>query len=205
MEAGGGDVLRLVLLWIGWCVLHSLLITAKMNAWVKRRGGAVRGASRLAYNLIAVLTFVPLVWYQFSIPATALFTWTGPWRILQVLIIAYSLIMFVGGKRSYHMGHFLGMAQWREYREGREPAGLPFRTSGALRWVRHPWYSGGLALLWASGPVTDMNLGGKLVLSTYLVVGSLLEERKLLAEIGPAYAEYRERVPMLLPWRGPRA
>lgn len=191
----------LSLLWIGWCVLHSLLITAKVNDLVRRRGGAVRGSARLVYNAVATVTLAPLVWYQFSLPSDTLFDWAGPWRIAQVILFAYALVMAVSGKRSYEMGHFLGTAQWRDYRVGREPAELPFRTSGALRWVRHPWYSGGVAFLWAVGPVTDVNLWPRIILSVYLVVGSILEERKLLAEIGEPYAEYRRRVPMLVPWR----
>jgi protein-S-isoprenylcysteine O-methyltransferase Ste14 len=199
MKAEGAVVLRLSLLWIGWCFLHSLLITAKTNDWVRRRGGAVHGLSRLVYNLIATVTLVPLLWYHFSLHATTLFDWSGLWRLIQVFLLAYALVMAVAGKRSCEMGHFIGTRQWRDYRDGRKPAELPFRTTGALRWVRHPWYSGGIAFLWAFGPVTDVNLVGRLILSIYLVVGSVLEERKLLAEIGAPYAEYRRKVPMLLP------
>jgi protein-S-isoprenylcysteine O-methyltransferase Ste14 len=203
MQAEGADVLRLVLLWSGWCVLHSLLITAKLNAWVTRRGGAIAGSARLVYNLISVVTLAPVLWYQVSLPARTLFAWEGPWRALQAVLLAYAVLMFVAGKRSYDMGHFLGTRQWRAHRTGRPPAALPFRTTGALRWVRHPWYSGGLAVVCALGPVTDVNLGPRIILALYFVVGSLLEERKLLADIGPTYAEYRRRVPMLLPWKGP--
>lgn len=194
----------LSLLWIAWCVLHSLLITAKTNAWVRRRGGVVRGSARLVYNAVATVTLVPVVWYQFSLPAETIFAWSGPWRVVQFLLLAYALVMAVSGKRSYEMGHFLGTAQWRAFREDREPSALPFRTTGALRWVRHPWYSGGIAFLWAFGPVTDVNLWSRVILSAYLVVGSVLEERKLLAEIGRPYAAYQRRVPMLVPWRRPR-
>jgi protein-S-isoprenylcysteine O-methyltransferase Ste14 len=35
----------------------------------------------------------------------------------------------------------------------------------------------------------------------YLLVGTWLEERKLLAEFGAAYARYRREVPALFPWR----
>ena len=61
--------------------------------------------------------------------------------------------------------------------------------------------AGMVVALDAFGPVTDVNLWPRIILSAYLVVGSILEERKLLAEIGEPYAEYRRRVPMLVPWR----
>ena len=205
MPKEGLPVLRLSLLWIGWCVLHSLLITAKANDWVQRRGGAVRGLSRIVYNLCAVVTLVPVLWYQSSLPSQTVFAWAGPWRLAQAVLLAYALAMFEAGKRSYEMGHFHGTRQWREYRDGRQSGDLPFRTTGALRWVRHPWYSGGLAVVWSAGPVTDVNLVPRIILSLYFVVGTWLEEQKLLASIGQPYADYRRQVPMLLPWKGRRA
>lgn len=203
MQAEGVPVLRLSLLWIGWCALHSLLITARMNAWVRQRGGAVQGLARLVYNVVAVVTLIPLLWYQFSLPADLLFGWHGFWRLPQAFLLVYAVVMFLGGQRNYDMGYFLGTRQWRDHQQGRPDTRLPFRTGGALRWVRHPWYSGGLALIWAFGPVTDVNLPGRIVMGLYFVVGSLLEEQKLKRELGEAYRDYCRRVPMLIPWRGP--
>jgi protein-S-isoprenylcysteine O-methyltransferase Ste14 len=33
----------------------------------------------------------------------------------------------------------------------------------------------------------------------YILIGAWFEERKLLKDFGPAYAEYKTRVPMLFP------
>ena len=79
-----------------------------------------------------------------------------------------------------------------------------FRATGILRIVRHPWYSGGIAFVWAAGPVTTVSLAVKIVLSVYLLVGAVLEERKLVAQWGASYQEYQQRVPMLIPWHRPR-
>jgi len=64
--------------------------------------------------------------------------------------------------------------------------------------TRHPWYLGAMALIWA-GRLDAPGLLVNLVLTTYLIVGTLLEERKLVAQFGGAYREYQERVSMLLP------
>jgi protein-S-isoprenylcysteine O-methyltransferase Ste14 len=37
------------------------------------------------------------------------------------------------------------------------------------------------------------------VLSVYIIIGCILEERKLLAEFGDAYRQYQRQVPMLVP------
>ncbi len=196
-------LISLALLWILWCALHSLLISEPANRWVRRRGGIWAGTHRLAYVLFSALSLLPPLWYQFSLPQRILFSWHGPWRIVHALLLCYALVMFAGGTRAYAMDHFLGLRQWRDYRRGRPPAPMRFRSDGVLRWVRHPWYSGGLALLWAAGPITDTTLVSRLVLSIYLVIGSLLEERKLGQELGEPYRRYCRQVPMLIPWKRP--
>jgi protein-S-isoprenylcysteine O-methyltransferase Ste14 len=46
------------------------------------------------------------------------------------------------------------------------------------------------------------------VLSAYLIIGTLLEEKRLVAEFGEEYRDYQEQVPMFLPggrsgkWKG---
>ena len=192
----------LALLWTGWCVLHSLLITGRLNDWLRQRGGLLQGAHRIFYIVISCLTLIPVLWYQYSLPQQMLFSWSGWWRILQVLLLLYGLLTFYGGKRVYDMDHFLGISQWRNYRRGRQVQQLPFVSQGILCYVRHPWYSGGLAVLWAVGPLTDVSLTVRLILTGYVLVGTLLEERKLVRELGSSYREYCRQVPMLIPWRG---
>ena len=70
------------------------------------------------------------------------------------------------------------------------------------RHVRHPWYALSLVLLWTRDMSTAL-LVSALAITAYFVVGSWLEERKLLARFGPAYGQYMARVPGLVPrpWR----
>ena len=192
----------LALLWVCWCVLHSLLITGKINDWFRRKGGLLQGSYRIVYILFSILTLIPVLLYQYSLPKHLLISWSGPWRILQTALLLYALIMFYGGKQVYDTSYFLGLRQWRNYRRGLKPAHLPFACRGILRYVRHPWYSGGLAFLWGLGPYTDVTLMVRIILSLYLVIGTLLEERKLVRELGAPYIHYRRQVPMLIPWRG---
>jgi len=64
--------------------------------------------------------------------------------------------------------------------------------------MRHPWYVAVFILLWAS----DQNRTGiiiNLILSAYLVIGTLLEERKLVLEFGDCYRQYQDKVSMFIP------
>jgi protein-S-isoprenylcysteine O-methyltransferase Ste14 len=192
----------LALLWICWCVLHSLLITGTLNEWIQKQGGFLQGSYRIVYILFSLITLVPVLWYQYTLPQQLLFAWSGSWRILQGLLLVYAFIMFYGGKQVYDSDYFLGLCQWRNYRRKQKTAHLPFTCHGILRYVRHPWYSGGLAFLWGLGPLTDVTLMVRIILSLYLVIGTLLEERKLVRELGKPYRLYCRQVPMLIPWRG---
>jgi len=195
-------MLTLALLWISWCILHSLLITTTVNNWFKRKGGLHLGLYRLGYILFSILSLAPILWYQYTLPGQLLFSWPGYWRLPQFCLLIYALILFWSGKKNYDMDFFLGLTQWRDYKQGRPSPRLPFRCSGALQYVRHPWYSGGIAILWALGPITDVSLVSKSILTLYLIVGTLLEERKLSQELGEIYNNYCRQVPMLIPWKG---
>lgn len=195
-------MITLALLWIFWCLLHSLLITTTVNNWFRKKGGLHLGLYRIGYILLSILSLIPVLLYQYGMPQRVLFSWHGSMRPVQLLLLAYALILFWYGKKNYDMNFFLGLSQWRDYRRGRPPRQLPFRCSGALRFVRHPWYSGGIALLWALGPITDAGLLARSILTVYLIIGTLLEERKLSRELGPDYEDYRRQVPMLIPWKG---
>ena len=66
--------------------------------------------------------------------------------------------------------------------------------------MRHPIYSFSFILLWLM-PVMSWNLLALAIgLSLYMLIGIGFEERKLVAEFGQAYVEYRQRTRMLIPW-----
>ncbi len=189
----------LVLLWICWCILHSLLITATVNRWVRKKGGFLQGSYRLAYILFSCISLIPLLWYQYSLPQEVIFSWHGSWRLVQLGLLLYAAVLFYTGKKIYDTDFFLGISQWRDYCGGQPDRETPFSSQGVLGYVRHPWYSGGLAFLWGLGSLTDVTLSVKIILTLYLVIGTLLEEKKLKQELGLAYLEYCRKVPMLIP------
>ena len=189
--------------WVIWCGVHSFLITRWVNKRVHRHTGFLSAAYRLFYVFFSFVSLVPVLLYQYSLPQVVYFEWAGPWRILQVFLLCYAGVMFYAGKQAYDINYFLGIRQWRDYRQGRQQErAAEFKSQGILRYVRHPWYSGSLALIWALGPFSDVTLTVRIILCIYLVVGTLLEEQKLKKEIGRLYVQYCEQVPMLIPWRG---
>ena len=51
----------LIALWVGWCCLHSVLITATVKHWFANRGGIWLGLYRLGYVCFSLLTLLPLL------------------------------------------------------------------------------------------------------------------------------------------------
>ncbi len=195
------NALWLALAWLGYAALHSTLASFGAKEWAARRWPAFAPWYRLAFNAVAFVTVLPILWASYAIEAPMLWQWPGPWRWLSNGLALAALAGFAATARWYDMGTFLGLRQIRE-RERRPDGREGFRLSPFHRFVRHPWYSFGLVLVWTG----DKNLPllvSALAISIYFVVGSRLEEKKLLALHGDAYRRYMERVPGLipLPWK----
>ena len=185
-------------------LIHSLLASHAAKRFAEARwGGAARRWYRLGFSLLGGLTLLPLFWLAWALPDQPLYRIAMPWVLLSGLIqLAAAGALLAGVKQTGALG-FIGL------RQALDPAGagplIAGRGADALvvrglyRWVRHPLYTSGLLFLWANPTVSWNGLAFNLGATAYLVIGALFEERKLLAEFGPAYAEYRRRTPMLIP------
>ncbi len=79
----------------------------------------------------------------------------------------------------------------------------PLSDRGIYGWTRHPMMLGMFIMLWATPVMTAGHLLFALAMSAYMVVGTQYEERDLLRHFGTEYADYRDRVPRIVPrpWR----
>jgi methanethiol S-methyltransferase len=191
----------IALLWILWCAFHSTLITITVTDYVKRKFGQRYRFYRLFFNIISLITFAPLFFYSISHKGPLLFHWEGPLLIIKYFLLLLGLYLFVAGAKNYSMSQFFGIHQIRTGQIGNTLLEYDaFDTSGILNVIRHPWYAGGIIIIWSSDIYTSTLLNN-IVVSAYFVVGSFLEERKLLLEFGDKYREYQRNVPMLLPYK----
>ena len=193
--------LVVVALWIIWCFFHSLMITPVVTAYLKDKLGDRFRFYRLFFNIFALATFCPIALYSFQLKEMPIFVWDGALVIVQYGLVSFSVFLFLAGARHYSLSSFLGLAQIREGESNPTLSTRPvFATSGILGVIRHPWYAGGVLLIWSR----DLGLTAliiNLVLSLYLVFGAFLEERKLVKEFGDDYRHYQNRVSMLFPWK----
>jgi methanethiol S-methyltransferase len=197
------DYLALALLWIAYCAVHSVLISISVTRLFKRGLGTRYCYYRLFFNAFSLITLILLLMYsrapEFEGPL--LLAWRGNWRFVQYALRLVAFVLVVSGARHYSVSQFLGLQQIRSRQSsGALTQSGDIDTTGVLGITRHPWYLAVFILLWMS----DQNAGSIIIngiLSAYLVIGTLLEERKLILEFGDKYREYQKRVSMFIPLR----
>ena len=178
-------------------VVHSLLATLKVKDMVRRYIGISADRTyRLFYNLIALLTFLPVLVLQVILPDERLYSIPFPWVLLTTVIQGLAIITLFLGLLQTGLWSFLGIKQL--FVVSQIPQ-TELVVRGLYRWVRHPLYVAGLLFIWFSPVITHNTLAITVGLSVYLILGAFVEERKLISEYGAAYLHYQENTPMLVP------
>jgi len=195
------QILLLILSWLAYFSLHSLLASIGVKQFVALRWPRAMPAYRLGFNVLAVLLL--------AVPLHLTLTYSGPWiwrwsglaSGVALVLSAAAVVGFLWSLKFYDGREFLGLRQLAEHNTSVDDQ-EQFQLSPLQRWVRHPWYFFALVIIWTR----DMNaamLITAILMTLYFVIGSRLEERKLLRYHGEIYRRYRKRVPGLvpLPWK----
>jgi protein-S-isoprenylcysteine O-methyltransferase Ste14 len=178
-----------------WGFLHSLLASFKAKEAVQRVFGPSRSRFyRLAYNIFAGVSFLPVLALMFIIPDRSLYLVPLPWSLFLVIGELLAVLALVIGFRQTNPREFLGLGQLGE---SDKQSGLT--TSGLYHYVRHPLYSAGLAFIWLMPMMTINVLAINLALTVYTIIGATFEERRLKHEFGQEYSEYMTVTPMFIP------
>lgn len=201
MTANFQTVLILVLAWLIYSGVHSWLASLQLKRYVAEHRPGLMPAYRLCFNLLALLLLIPPLWLTYTLPGPVLWAWKGPawWVANGMALLALAGVFW--SLRDYDGSEFLGLRQWRGRIASVEDQ-EEFHISTLHRYIRHPWYGLGLVLVWTR----DMDLAfitTAIMITLYFILGSRLEERKLIIYHGDRYRRYRELVPALvpLPWR----
>ena len=180
-----------------FAIQHSVMARPAFKRWWTRivPEAAERSTYVLASSLALVVLFIywePIGGVLWSVPEGA-----ATVVILSLYAFGWALLLYT----TFLIDHFdlFGLAQvWRHLR-GESYRPPQFRTPSLYRVVRHPLYVGWLIIFWAAPTMTIAHLVFAVMTTAYILIAIQLEERDLMHE-HPEYADYRARVPMLIPF-----
>lgn len=193
--------LVIALMWAGYCALHSYLISIGFTNLMSRLLKKYYSFYRLFYVLISLFLLIPLINYTAQSDNNIVIIY-GPYLdILRYFLISGSLLMFFWAFFiDYDSLSFFGVRQILNFRKIREvnPSN-EIKRRGLLGIIRHPMYFALIIYLWCqTHKLSDIVVNT--VLTVYIIIGTKLEEKKLILEFGETYLKYQKEVPMLIPF-----
>ncbi|MER3497608.1 MAG: hypothetical protein C4308_02680 [Chitinophagaceae bacterium] len=181
--------------WIIYCILHSVLA----SQWLKKLTVTVLKSQfvyyRLYYTLFALIGFVPLMWFQFTMPSPKLFTPTLFTKISGSALTLFGFFIMCICIRKY----FLQLSGLKSLIQEEKKDKL--MITGIHRYVRHPLYVGTFVFIWGLlllFPTVSLFITN-VIITVYTLIGISFEEKKLEQQFGEAYRTYKSKTPMLIP------
>ncbi len=181
---------------------HSVMARPTFKQWWTKKIPSV--IERSTYVLVSNLFVILLIWQWQPMPGVI---WDIQWAPAQTALwilfgLGWLLIVFA----SLLINHFdlFGTRQVWLHFQGKEYTPPRFGMPLLYRMVRHPLYVGWLLAFWVTPSMTVGHLVFSIGTTVYILIAIKLEERNL-TEAHPEYAEYCQKVPMLIPFTGGRS
>jgi methanethiol S-methyltransferase len=195
------NYLLIVILWTAYCALHSFLISVQFTALMTRLLKNYYAFYRLFYVVSSFILLVPLIRFAGELDSPVIMTYDPPMSVVRYALISGSLLLFFWAFFfDYDCLSFFGIRQILNFAKPKTDATpVKLKRNGLLGMVRHPMYLALILYLWCQ-TFRMMDLIINTLLTLYVLIGTWLEERKLVLEFGEAYLRYQKQVPMLIPF-----
>ena len=175
---------------------HSVMARRGFKAWLTR---LVPQPIERATYMFATCLVLALFYFAWRPLPHVLYELTGNAALAMRILFGIGVAIVLISTFLIDHFHLFGMRQVIDYARGlpaRDPA---FFVSRWHRHVRHPLYVGWILTMFATPKLTVGHLVFALGFTLYILIAIRYEERDLVTEHGTAYAEYKRRVPMLIP------
>ena len=148
----------------------------------------------LLASSILLLTF----WQWRSLPQLIWSVEGWPAAALSIISLCGYAIVFIASCTISHFDLFGLRQTWIRF-NNRPYTPVGFRLAGFYRLVRHPLMVGFLIAFWATPKMSVGHLFFSIMTTLYILFGTFIEERDLIAQHGEEYLTYKRRVRGLLP------
>jgi len=193
--------LLVVIMWTAYCALHSFLISTRFTTLMTRLLKKYYAFYRLFYVVISFILLDPLIRFTGRFESPVIMAYDGLLSLARYALMSVSLLMFFWAFFfDYDSFSFFGIRQMLNFAKPQTATTLvELKRNGLLGMVRHPMYLAVILYLWCQ-TFRMMDLIVNTLLTLYVLIGTWLEERKLVLEFGEAYLRYQRQVPMLIPF-----
>jgi len=182
-----------VLYFFAFAFIHSLLATDFIKKKVEKELKDKFRFYRIIYNILTFITAAPafIVWITSTSSTPLLYSvpgWLFPFLIL-LRLLAIGLVTYAAFQTD--MLEFAGLKAGKT--EGK------LMKDKAYGIVRHPFYTGGVVLMFTKAEMTQLDFTAAALVSIYFITGAYIEEKRLVSAFGDAYVKYQQRVSMFIP------
>ena len=188
-------------IWIGYCALHNYLISIGFTNLMTRLLKNYYAFYRFFYILISLILLIPLINFTAQSDTRIIITYGYTLSIIRYALISGALLMFFWAFFfNYDSLSFFGIRQILSFGKIKKINPTEeIRRNGLLGIMRHPMYFALILYLWCQ-TFRMMDILINTVLTIYVIIGTRLEEKKLVLEFGDTYIKYQQEVPMLIPF-----
>ncbi len=193
------DYLLIASLWIAYCLLHSFLISTSFTNLMTRLLKDYYAFYRMFFVIFSAVLLIPLINYTDQLDNNIIITYSLPLNVIRYALTLGSLLMFFWAFFfDYDSLSFFGIRQIKNFGKKINFSG-ELKRDGLLGVVRHPMYFALIVYLWCQA-FTMADIIVNIVLTIYVIMGTIIEEKKLILEFGDEYLKYQQEVPMLIPF-----
>jgi len=191
-------IINLALLSI-FAIQHSVMARPGFKFWWIKIIG--KPAERSTYILLTSLALLLIFWKWQPINTVV---WEVENSTIAMILMGVSALGWgIVLLSTFMISHFelFGLTQIVDNFKKRTSQTPKFQTNFLYKIVRHPIMLGFIIAFWATPLMTFGHLLFAVVTTVYILIAvKYLEEKDLRKELGKAYEEYQQKVPMIIPF-----
>jgi len=188
--------LKLIILWILYFIIHSVFASRLVKSLFNRYFPVLNNYYRIIYVVFATVGLLLIFMYQSTLPQVHFYKPDTYITFLGLGLASLGLIIVKESFIHYDTQEFLGLKQMKgDLNE------QGFIRQGILKYIRHPLYSGSILILigyFIFAP-SIINLITAICMILYFILGSFLEEKRMITIFGEDYLWYKKEIPPFIP------